>query len=126
MEAFNQLKNAFTTTPVLANWSLKLPMTVEVDASDGAIAGIISVTTPDNGIQPIAFHSCSLHSAEQNYNTHDKELLAVFIAFKRWYNYLEGLTHPVDTVMDHKNLEYFTTTKKFLSQFNLKIWFRPG
>src|SRR5260370_5561969 len=73
---------------------------------------------------------------EWNYNTHDKELLAVFIAFKRWCNYLEGSTHPVDTVTDHKNLEYFTTTKKltqcqvrwseFLSQFNLKIWFRPG
>src|SRR6266478_5572628 len=28
VEAFNQLKNAFTTAPVLANWSPKLPMTV--------------------------------------------------------------------------------------------------
>ena len=58
------------------------------------------------------------------------------MAFKRWHNYLEGATHPVDTVMDHKNLEYFTTTKKltqcqvrwseFLSPFNFKICFRPG
>jgi len=110
-------------------------MTVEMDASDGAIAGIISVTMPDNEIQPIAFHSQSLHSTEWNYDTHNKELLAVFVAFERWCNYLEGSTHPVDTVMDHKNLEYFTMTKKltqcqvrwseFLSQFNLKIWFRP-
>ena len=85
---------------------------------------------------PIAFHSQSLHSTEWNYDTHNKELLAVFVAFERWCNYLEGSTHPVDTVMDHKNLEYFTMTKKltqcqvrwseFLSQFNLKIWFRPG
>ena len=57
VEAFNQLKNAFTTAPVLANWSPKLPMTVEMDASDGAIVGIILVTTPDNEIWPIAFHS---------------------------------------------------------------------
>ena len=135
MEAFTQLKNAFTTTPVLANWSPKLPMTVEMDAHDGAIVGIILVTTLDNEIWPITFHSCSLHSAEQNYNTHNKEPLVVFVAFKRWHNYLEGSTHPMDTVTDHKNLEYFTTKKlmqhqvrwsEFLSQFNLKIWFRPG
>ena len=57
------------------------------------------------------------------------------MAFKRWHNYLEGVTHPVDTVMDHKNLEYFTTTKKltqcqvrwseFLLPFSFKICFRP-
>src|SRR5260370_18837493 len=56
VEAFNQLKNAFTTTPVLSNWSPELPM-VETDTSDGAIVGIISVTTLDNEIQPVAFHS---------------------------------------------------------------------
>src|SRR5260370_21912738 len=49
-EAFNQLKNAFMTAPVLGNWSLDLLMTVETNASDGGIAGIISVTTPDNKI----------------------------------------------------------------------------
>src|SRR5260370_17205231 len=75
-------------------------------------------------------------SVKQNYDTHDKELLAVFVAFKRWCNYLEGSTHPVDMVTDHKNLEHFTMTmklmqcqvrwSKFLSQFNLKIRFRPS
>src|SRR5260370_42431599 len=111
-------------------------MTVEMDASDGAIVGIILVITLDNKIWPIAFHSQSLHSMEWNYDTHNKELLMVFVAFKRWCHYLEGSTHAVDTVMDHKNLEYFTTTtkltqsqvqwSKFLLQFNLKIYFRLG
>src|SRR5260370_6547990 len=135
LEAFNWLKDAFTAALILANWSPDLLMMVETDASDRAIAGIISVTTPDNEIRPVAFHSRSLHSAERNYDTHDKELLAIFVAFKRWHSYLEGVNHPVDTVMDHKNLEYFTTTKKltqrqarwskFLSPFNFKIRFRP-
>src|SRR5260370_36852307 len=57
VKAFNQLKNAFTTAPVLATWSPKLPMTVETDTSNGAIAGIILVTMPDNKIWPIAFDS---------------------------------------------------------------------
>ena len=49
---------------------------------------------------------------------------------------MEGLQSPIDTVTEHKNLKYFTLTKKltcrqaqwseYLSQFNLKIHFRPG
>src|SRR6266446_2569716 len=134
--AFRHLKTAFCLAPVLYHWALDLPMTVETDASDYAIAGILSVTTPDLEIRLIAFHSQSLHDAERNYNTHDKELLAVFDCYKAWRHYLEGSGHPIDTVTDHKNLEYFTSTKKltcrqarwseYLSQFNLRICFRPG
>src|SRR5260370_41883791 len=50
VKAFNQLKNAFTTTPVLANWywSPNLPMTLVTASSLGSIVGIILVTTPYN------------------------------------------------------------------------------
>jgi len=108
-------------------------MTVEMDASDFAIVGILSVTTPNNKICPVAFFSCLLQSVECNYNTHDKELLAIFKAFKSWRHFLEGAAITINTVTDHKNLEYFTTSKKltchqarwseFLSQFNLRIHF---
>ena len=55
---------------------------------------------------------CPLTSTlEFNYDIHDKELLAIFKAFKIWQHYLEGSTSPIDVVMDHKNLEYFSTTK---------------
>src|SRR5258708_25132275 len=111
-------------------------MTVEMDASDFAIVGILLVTTPDNEIHLVTFFSHSLQSTECNYNTHDKELLAIFEAFKSWRHFLEGVATTIDTVTDHKNLEYFTTSKKlthhqarwseFLSQFNLRIHFRPG
>src|SRR5260221_316748 len=111
-------------------------MTVETDMSDGTIVGILSVTTEDGDIQPVAFYSRTLQSTKRNYDTHDKELLAIFKVFKSWRHFLEGLATAIDTVMDHKNLEYFTSTKKltrrqarwsaFLSQFNLKIHFRPG
>src|ERR1700677_1813008 len=68
--AFRRLKATFTTAPVLCHWAPDLPMTLETDASDHAIAGILSVTTPDQGIHPIAFHSRSLHDAEKNYDMH--------------------------------------------------------
>ncbi len=84
----------------------------------------------------VAFYSCTLQSTEWNCDTHDKELLVIYEAFKSWHHYLEGLAKTINMVMDHKNLEYFTTTKKlirwqarwseFLSQFNLSIHFQPG
>ena len=110
--AFCQLKEAFTSAPILCHWLPDLPMTLETNASNHAIAGILSVTTPNQGIRPITFHSHSLHDAEKNYDTHDKELLATFKSYKVWWHYLEGSALPIDTVTDHKNLEYFTSTKK--------------
>ncbi len=59
-------------------------MMVETDASDCAIAGILSVTTEDGKIRPVAFYSHTLQSAKWNYDTHDKELLAIFKVFKSW------------------------------------------
>src|SRR5258707_726174 len=111
-------------------------MMVETDASDHTIAGILLVTTKDNEIQPVAFFSHSLQGVEKNYDTHDKELLAIFEAFKNWQHFLEGSAEVINTVTDHKNLEYFTSSKKllchqarwaeFLGQFNMKVQFRPG
>ena len=109
---------------------------METDASDYALGAILSIHTDSGDIHPIAFHSCSFTPAEINYNTHDKELLAIFAAFTTWRHYLEGSAIPIDVVTDHKNLEYFCTSKvltchqarwsEFLSQFNLVIRFRPG
>ena len=75
-------------------------------------------------------------SPELNYDVHNKELLAIFEAFKSWHHYLEGTPTPINIITDHKNLKYFSTTKvltrwqaywsEFLSQFNLVICFRPG
>src|SRR5258706_1811911 len=111
-------------------------MMVETDVSDHTIAGILSVTTKDNEIRLVAFFSRSLQGAEKNYDTHDKELLAVFEAFKNWWHFLEGSAKVIDMVTDHKNLEYFTSSKKlswqqarraeFLAQFNMKVCFRLG
>src|SRR5258707_2590151 len=135
-KVFQNLKKAFRSTPVLAHWALDLPMMVETDVSNCVIAGILSVTTEDGQIWLVAFYSCTLQSTEWNYDTHNKELLVIYEAFKSWHHYLEGSAKTIDTVMDHKNLEYFTTTKKltrrqarwseFLSQFNLSICFQPG
>jgi len=63
-EAFQQLKDAFTMAPILCYWSPDLPMTVETDASDQAIAAILLVTTLDTEIHPVTFSSHSLQGSE--------------------------------------------------------------
>jgi len=109
---------------------------METDTSDYALTVILSIVNEDNEVHPVAFHSHTFTAVELNYNTHDKELLAIFEAFKIWQHYLEGLAYPINIVTDHKNLEYFSTTKvltqrqawwsEYLSQFNLVIKFYPG
>ena len=93
------------------HWVSDAQLIVETDASDYTLAAILSIMTKNNEIHPVAFHSRTFSAPELNYNVHDKELLAIFKAFKIWQHYLEGSTSPIDIVTDHKNLEYFSTTK---------------
>ena len=83
-ESFEQLKEEFTHAPVLTQWVPNAKMILEMDASDYALAAILSVFTMDGEIHPVAFHSHSFNPAKLNYNTHNKELLAIFEAFKHW------------------------------------------
>ena len=83
-KVFQNLKKVFISAPVLAHWAPDLPMMVEMDVSNCAIVGILSVTTKDGEIQPVAFYSHTLQSTEWNYDMHDKELLVIFEAFKSW------------------------------------------
>jgi len=118
------------------HWVLDAQLVMETNASDYALTAILSIMTKDNEIHPVAFHSQTFSAPELNYDVHDKELLAIFEAFKIWRHYLEGSTSPIDIVTDHKNSEYFSTTKvltrqqarwsEYLSQFNLIIRFCPG
>jgi hypothetical protein len=56
-EAFDNLKKAFTSAPVLSHWIPDRPIIVETDASDYALGAILSIKTSDDAIHPVAFHS---------------------------------------------------------------------
>jgi len=136
-KVFETLKTAFTQAPILAHFNPDNPIVGETDTSDYVIAAIISQISPyDGDIHLIAFHSCSMQPVELNYEIYDKELLAIFEAFQQWRNYLEGSAHVVLVLSNHKNLEYFTTTKQlthhqvcwseYLSGFNYLIHYHAG
>src|SRR6201999_3545661 len=136
-EAFTGLKKAFTSAPILAHFHPDCQIIVETDASNYAVAAILSQVDPnDKLVHPVAYYSRSMSPAELNYEIYDKELLAIHAAFKEWCSYLEGAAHTVKVITDHKNLEYFATTKlltrrqarwsEFLSAFNYTVFYRPG
>ena len=97
--------------PVFTHFIPDVPITVETDASNYTVARILSITLNDGQIHPVAFYSQTLTAPELNYDTHDKELLAIFKAFHIWHHYLEGSATLVNIVTNHKILQYFSTSK---------------
>ena len=89
--AFEALKKAFTTALVLTHWIPDTQITVETDTSDYALTAVLSITTSNGKLHPIAFHSWTFSAPELNYDVHDKELLAIFEAFKQWDIILKAL-----------------------------------
>ena len=78
---FQTSQKVFTSTPILMHWTPDQPLVVETDTSDYALVAILSIYNPDGKLHPIAFHSQTFSGTELNYNTHDKELLAIYEAF---------------------------------------------
>jgi len=109
--AFRNLKKAFTEAPILQHFDPAKPIILQTDASGFAIAGILNQYDGFGTLWPVNFYSRKCSPAEQNYDTYDQELLALVETMKQWRHYLEGANHKVLIQCDHKNLEYFQTSK---------------
>ncbi|KAF8752836.1 hypothetical protein RHS01_07456 [Rhizoctonia solani] len=135
-DAFQELKNLVTKSPVLIHSNPELPYYLETNASGVAMGAILSQRGSDNWLHPIAYMSKSFSGAEANYNTHDKELLAIIKALEEWQIFLEATNKPIQVFTDHRNLEYWREAQTFnqrhawwhtfLSDFNFKIHYCPG
>ena len=82
----------------------------------------------------IAYASRQLKKHEQNYPTHDLEMVAVVFALKIWRHYLYGVTCGIYT--DHKSLKYIFHQKELnlrqkrwmelLKDYDCSILYHPG
>jgi len=135
-KAFRELKEQFTKELVLAALDLDKKLRVEVDASDYAMGGVLSIKREDGRWRLVAFLSKSLNETERNYEIHDKEMLAIIRELEAWRHLLEGVQFKFEIWMDHKNLEYFMKVQKlnrrqaywalYLSQFDFTLKHVPG
>jgi transposase InsO family protein len=104
------------------------------DASDWRTGAALSYGPSLEEARPVAYDSMQLSSAERNYPTHEKELLAVVRALQKWRTDLLGVPFIVYT--DHKPLEEFKTQKnlsrrqarwqEFLGQYDFDVHYIPG
>ncbi|CAI7896069.1 unnamed protein product [Closterium sp. NIES-53] len=127
-------QTALTTAPVLILPDPDRDYVVEADASNQAV-GAVLMQDHGNGLQPIAYLSKKLHRAELNYPIHDKEALAIVVAFKAWRCYLKGAKTTVYT--DHCSLKYLKSQPTFSrrqvrwvdfleTHFHYDILYKPG
>ncbi|QRW26690.1 Retrotransposable element Tf2 protein [Rhizoctonia solani] len=134
--AFQELKLLVIQSPVLVHSNPDLPYYLETDASGVAMGAILSQQGLDNWLHPVAYMSKSFSGAKANYDTHNKELLAIIKALEEWRIFLEATGRPIQVFTDHWNLEYWMQAQTFncrhacwrifLSNFNFKIHYCPG
>jgi hypothetical protein len=134
--AFDNLKTAITTAPVLQPFddAPGVHTRITTDAS-GVAVGAELAQSHDNGRtwHPVAFESRKLSPAEQRYPVQEHELLAIINALKCWRHYLEGRRF---TATDHQSLQYLNTKPQLskrqaswldiLQEFDFGTEYKPG
>lgn len=102
--AFNALKEAMSSTPVLAMPDFTKPFVLETDACQ---TGVGAVLMQDG--KPIAFLSKVLDSRHMSLSTYEKVLMTVIMAVQRWRYYLLGHKFIIKT--DHEALKHLMEQK---------------
>jgi hypothetical protein len=110
-QAFQDLKTAFTMVPIPIHPDFLKPFSFESDASDYVLGAVLSQNSEDKRLHLIAFHSRKFTPAKINYEIYDKGFLAIVDFFQEWRHFLEGAVHPITVYIDHKNFEYFMSTR---------------
>ena len=107
--AFDALKKALQSQPVLRMADPSRPFVVATDASGFAVGAVLQQDFGD-GLQPIEFMSKKMLDAETRYPVHEQEMLAIVCALSHWQHYLMGAEFTVWT--DHQSLQYWSTQQR--------------
>ena len=130
-QAFNNIKQAVASAPVLQYFDPSKPVVIQTDASS---TGLGSCLMQDG--KPIEFTSRALTDAETRYAQIEKELLAIVFACIKFHQYIYG--RPVVVQSDHKPLEgvfqksIASTTPRLqrmllrLLEYNITVQYTPG
>lgn len=109
--SFEALKKAFVNAPILKPFNWIKDVVVKTNSSNYMSAGVMSQYDNEGVLHPVTFFSKKLSVTECNYEIYDKELLAIIHCFEEWRPKLKGTPSPIKVITDHRNLEYFMSTK---------------
>jgi len=136
--AFQALKKAVTSEPVLKHAQIGKPFVIDPDSSQYAIGAVLLQLFQDadgkERLHPVAFESKKLTETEQRYSSQERELLAAKYALDHWRYIIEGSEITIRT--DHESLKGYRTknpmTKRLtrflndIEHFNPLFVYRPG
>ncbi|TYJ96446.1 Transposon Tf2-6 polyprotein [Cucumis melo var. makuwa] len=97
-QAFEKLKKAMMSLPVLALPMFDKPFEIETDASGYGVGAVLIQNK-----HPIAFYSHTLAIRDRGRPVYERELMAVVLAVQRWRPYLLGNRFVVQ--IDQKSLK---------------------
>ena len=134
-EAFEKLKEALITKPVLAIARMDKPFKIYCDASGFAIGGILAQDDPEGREHVVEYFSRKLKGAEVHYGITEKECLAVVASVMKFKPYVYG--EKFEVITDHAALKWLTTLGEtgsgrlvrwalYLQAFDYQIRHRPG
>ena len=122
MVAFDQLKAALTSAPVLIHPDFKKKFFIQCDASDSGIGAVLFQKDESEAEFPISYFSQKLNSCQRNYTVTEKECMAAVMAVKKFRPYVEGMDFTVIT--DHASLKWLMNMKDLngrLARWSLEL-----
>lgn len=133
-KAFCQIKEKLITSPILGSPDFNHEFIIQTDASDVAVAAVLSQRQPD-GEKVISYYSHKLTTPQRNYHAAEKEALAALMAIEAFRGYIEG--YHFTLVTDSSALTHILSTKwkvgsrcsrwaLNLQQFNMTVIHRKG
>ena len=134
-QAFDQLKDLCTRTPILACADYKKPFQLQTDASDLGLGAVLYQNDSHGRQRVIAYASCSLSNPERNYPVHKLEFLALkWAVTDRFHEYLYG--GQFDVYTGNNPLTYILTSAKLdatgqcwvasLANYDFQIFYKSG
>ena len=133
-QAFEALKRALVTAPVLKPPNWDVPFHVYIDASAFGVGSCLSQKDKNGKDHPIYFASRQMNAAEKNYTVTEREALAVIFSCKKFRHYLLGYKTVFHT--DHSSLKYLVNKADLsgriarwvllLQEFDFTVEVRPG
>jgi hypothetical protein len=113
--AFQKIKDALVSAPVLSSPDFSKPFVIQTDASNTGLGAVLTQDL-DGDERVIAYASRSLTKAERNYSVTERECLAVLFALEKFRPYVEGTHFTI--VTDHYSLLWLNRMKDPAGKLN--------